>query len=131
MTKTISDDNIRQSLILIIKNTGMIEYISNANEFLVKIENDPKKIEPDQEAMTHNQPQPVLIDVKALREPVGMTPTGNALGIELNTLRYWEHGLSKPKGPALALLKVIAEKPDFVMGILSQSKMTDNKSLLV
>jgi Trp operon repressor len=42
MTKTLSDD-IRHSLILTIKNTGMIEDISNANEFLVKIENEPKK----------------------------------------------------------------------------------------
>jgi len=70
--------------------------------------------------------------VKAIREKVGLTEVNfaNTLGINLKTLRYWEQGSRQPEGPALVLLKVIAEKPDIIMSILSQLKITDNRGML-
>jgi putative transcriptional regulator len=72
-----------------------------------------------------HKPKPITpIDVKALREKLDMNDImfANALSISLNTLQGWEEGQSQPKGPALALLRVIKERPD-VMSILSQPKM--------
>jgi DNA-binding transcriptional regulator YiaG len=132
MAKKLSND-IRVCLIHLIKDTGMIEYVSNAKDFLVEVGH--QKNDPNNEAIAiiHNKPKPVLIDVKALREKVDMTEIGfaSALGIDLKTLRYWERGRLQPRGPALALLKVIAKKPDFVMSILSQSKIIDNSGMSV
>jgi putative transcriptional regulator len=34
-----------------------------------------------------------------------------AFGISLATLRRWEQGLHRPRGPARALLRVIAREP--------------------
>jgi putative transcriptional regulator len=69
--------------------------------------------------------KPITIDVKALREKLGITKTdfAHALGISLTTLRHWERGTRQPQGPALALLRVIAEKPEVVESVLSQPKM--------
>ncbi|MEN8219320.1 MAG: helix-turn-helix domain-containing protein [Pseudomonadota bacterium] len=78
----------------------------------------------DEIAIIH-KPKPVTpIDVKKLREKLDLSEIGfaNALNINLNTLRHWERGNRQPKGPALALLKVITERPE-VMSILSQPLM--------
>ena len=72
--------------------------------------------------------KPKSLDVKKLRETLEMNENGfaHALNISVNTLRYWEQGKRQPKGPALVLLKIIAEKPD-VMNILSQPNfLTEN-----
>jgi putative transcriptional regulator len=34
------------------------------------------------------------------------------LGISVRTLQKWEQGTRKPTGPALTLLRVVAEHPD-------------------
>ncbi|OQY46071.1 MAG: transcriptional regulator [Candidatus Parabeggiatoa sp. nov. 2] len=72
--------------------------------------------------------KPKSLDVKTLRETLEMNESGfaHALNISVNTLRHWEQGKRQPKGPALVLLKVIAEKPD-VMNMLSQPNfLTEN-----
>ena len=64
----------------------------------------------------HNEQMPLYLltvfgkgekadDVKAIREKVGMKQTEFAasFGISLGTLRHWERGDRKPRGPALAL----------------------------
>jgi putative transcriptional regulator len=72
-------------------------------------------------AIIHRIEPVAPIDVKALREKLDMNEIGfaNALNINLNTLLDWERGGDQPKGPALALLSVIAERPD-VISILSR-----------
>ncbi len=85
-----------------------------------------------QEAIEYAQGQPVnaqvhqpqAIDVKAVREQVGMTQTAfaAAFGISLGTLRHWERGDRKPQGPALVLLQVVAREPQAVLRALASGQ---------
>jgi putative transcriptional regulator len=61
------------------------------------------------------------VDVKAVREQVGMSQTEFALafGISVGTLRHWERGDRKPRGPALVLLNIVAKEPQVVLRALS------------
>ncbi len=61
------------------------------------------------------------VDVKAIREKVGMSQSefASAFGISLGTLRHWERGDRKPRGPALVLLNVVAKEPKAVLRALS------------
>ena len=63
------------------------------------------------------------IDVKAIREKIGMSQSefASAFGISLGTLRHWERGDRKPRGPALVLLNVVAKEPRVVFKALSAS----------
>lgn len=65
------------------------------------------------------QPEPV--DVKELRQRVGMTQEQFAarFGFSVATLRHWERGDRAPAGPALVLLNVIARDHKAVMRALS------------
>ncbi|MCP4429324.1 MAG: helix-turn-helix domain-containing protein [Chloroflexi bacterium] len=60
------------------------------------------------------------VDVKAIRKKVGMSQSefASAFGISLGTLRHWERGDRKPRGPALTLLNLIAKEPGLVMQVL-------------
>ena len=61
------------------------------------------------------------VDVKAVREQVGMSQTefASAFGISVVTLRHWERGDRKPRGPALVLLNIVAKEPQVVLRALS------------
>ena len=61
------------------------------------------------------------VDVKAIREQVGMSQSefASAFGISLGTLRHWERGDRKPRGPALVLLNVVKKNPSAVLNALS------------
>ena len=61
------------------------------------------------------------VDVKAVREQVGMSQTefASAFGISVGTLRHWERGDRKPRGPALVLLNIVAKEPQVVLRALS------------
>ena len=61
------------------------------------------------------------LDVKAIRFDIGMTQTqfASSFGISLGTLRHWERGGRKPRGPALVLLNVVAKEPEAVLRALS------------
>ncbi|GBC61594.1 transcriptional regulator [Desulfonema ishimotonii] len=65
---------------------------------------------------------PSAPDVRAIRNKTGMSQNefASTIGISLQTLRYWEKGQRKPKGPVLVLLNIIEKAPDTVMDILSQ-----------
>jgi len=65
-----------------------------------------------------HRPRPV--DVKALRQRVGMTQEQFAanFGFSTATLRHWERGDRAPHGPALVLLNVIERNPSAVMEAL-------------
>jgi len=61
------------------------------------------------------------VDVKAVREQVGMSQTefASAFGISVGTLRHWERGDRTPRGPALVLLNIVAKEPQVVLRALS------------
>jgi putative transcriptional regulator len=63
------------------------------------------------------------VDVKAIRKKVTMSQTefASAFGISLATLRHWERGDRKPRGPALVLLNVVAKEPEAVLRALSKT----------
>lgn len=44
------------------------------------------------------------------------------LGVPIETIRNWEQGKRSPRGPARALLAVIAHAPDTVFAALSQPR---------
>ena len=52
-------------------------------------------------------------DVAAVRRAVGMSQAqfAKAFGVSLATLRRWEQGVRRPRGPAQSLLRVIAREP--------------------
>lgn len=60
------------------------------------------------------------VDVKSVREMLGMSQSefASAFGISLGTLRHWERGDRKPRGPALVLLNIVAKKPEVVLKAL-------------
>ena len=64
--------------------------------------------------------KPKHIDVKKLRERMGMSQPGFAasFGISLGTLRHWERGDRYPQGPALVLLNLLSKDPNTVLEIL-------------
>ena len=66
---------------------------------------------------------PRTIDVKAIREQIGMTQMAfaAAFGISLSTLRHWERGDRTPRGPARVLLHVAAREPQAVLRALEKA----------
>jgi putative transcriptional regulator len=64
---------------------------------------------------------PRAVDVKAVRAKVGMTQTQFAahFGFSVATLRHWEQGTRRPRGPALVLLNVIEHNPQAVIAALA------------
>lgn len=61
--------------------------------------------------------------VRELRRRARLTQAEFAarLGVPLDTIRNWEQGKRSPRGPARALLAVIAHAPDTVFAALSGS----------
>lgn len=61
------------------------------------------------------------LDVKSIRLGVGMSQPefASAFGISLGTLRHWERGDRKPRGPARVLLSVLKKEPKAVLKALS------------
>ena len=62
------------------------------------------------------------LDIKSIREGTRKTQNEFALmiGVSPGTLRNWEQGRRKPEGPAMALLKVVQQNPDYVAKVLTQ-----------
>jgi putative transcriptional regulator len=71
-------------------------------------------------AIVH-RPLSTRIDVATLRGRLGLTKQKFArlCGVSHSTLQRWERGDCQPRGTALALLKVMAVKPNEVINILS------------
>ncbi len=61
--------------------------------------------------------------VKDLRARARLTQTEFAarLGVPVDTIRNWEQGKRDPRGPARALLRVIAHAPDIAFAALAAS----------
>ena len=62
-------------------------------------------------------------EVRHLRQRAQLTQTEFAarLGVPVETIRNWEQGKRMPRGPARALLAVIAHAPDMVFAALAPS----------
>jgi len=60
-------------------------------------------------------------DAKAIRTRLGVTQIQFAgmLGIPVGTYLKWEHGKRRPTGPARALLRIAAARPEVVHGLLA------------
>lgn len=60
-------------------------------------------------------------DIKAIRFRLKKSQSEFALmiGVSVSTLQNWEQGRRVPEGPARALLKIAAEKPDVLIEALS------------
>jgi putative transcriptional regulator len=61
------------------------------------------------------------VDVKTIRRRLGKSQTefAHLIGVSVATLRNWEQGRRRPKGPARALLKVAATNPEIVAAALA------------
>ncbi len=61
------------------------------------------------------------VDVRNVRKNTGMSQRDFALsfGISLGTLRHWERGDRKPKGPALVLLNLVKKEPNTILRLIS------------
>ena len=64
-----------------------------------------------------------LPTVRDLRRRVCLTQLefASRLGVPVETIRNWEQGKRMPRGPARALLAVIAHAPDTVFSALAKS----------
>ena len=60
------------------------------------------------------------IDIRRLRESVKVSQSKFALmiGGSVDTVQNWEQGRRKPRGPAMALLRVFEKNPKVVVGAL-------------
>jgi putative transcriptional regulator len=73
-------------------------------------------------AMTCVAPEPVTLPlVRELRRRARLTQLEFAarLGVPVETIRNWEQGKRMPRGPARALLAVIAHAPETVFAALA------------
>ena len=63
------------------------------------------------------------LEVRDLRRQVHLTQQEFAakLGVPVETIRNWEQGKRMPRGPARALLTVIAHAPDTVFAALAKT----------
>lgn len=61
------------------------------------------------------------VDVAEIREGLKLSQPkfAHLLGISVGTLRNWEQGRRQPEGPARALLRVAAARPDAVLEALA------------
>jgi putative transcriptional regulator len=66
-------------------------------------------------------------EVRDLRQRAKLTQMEFAarLGVPVETIRNWEQGKRMPRGPARALLAVIAHAPDTVFAALAPGAATD------
>ena len=77
---------------------------------------------PAEQGTPQGTPQGTL-EVRDLRRRACLTQQEFAarLGVPVETIRNWEQGKRAPRGPARALLAVIAHAPDTVFAALAKS----------
>jgi DNA-binding transcriptional regulator YiaG len=71
-------------------------------------------------AAIKNQAAVGPMDIKAMRQKLDLSQGEFARLIQVNvrTLQNWEHGHRHPTGPARALLKIVAARPDAALDAL-------------
>jgi len=61
------------------------------------------------------------IDIRKLRESLGVSQSQFArmIGVSVDTAQNWEQGRRRPRGPAMALLRVFEKNPKAVVDALT------------
>src|SRR5579871_258017 len=91
-----------------LKADGRIVEIRDGREF---------PLAPERLAVT--EPPAVQVREIRLRNRLTQAEFAARLGVPLDTIRNWEQGKRSPRGPARALLAVIAHSPDTVFAALA------------
>ena len=94
-----------------LKADGRIVELRDGQEFPLA----PEALAPSMDSGT--------VEVRDLRRRAQLTQQEFAarLGVPVETIRNWEQGKRAPRGPARALLAVIAHAPDTVFAALAKS----------
>ncbi len=73
--------------------------------------------------MSSGRSEAAIPEVRDLRQRARLTQQEFAakVGVPVETIRNWEQGKRMPRGPARALLAVIAHAPDTVFAALAKS----------
>jgi putative transcriptional regulator len=74
---------------------------------------------PDSSPLLKETAVPVVRDLRR-RAKLTQAEFAARLGVPLETIRNWEQGKRSPRGPARALLTVIAHEPEMVFAALAR-----------
>jgi putative transcriptional regulator len=101
-----------------LKADGRIVELRDGQEFPLA----PAMAVSSPEAALSFAPAEALPTVRDLRRRVRLTQLefASRLGVPVETIRNWEQGKRMPRGPARALLAVIAHAPDTVFSALAK-----------
>ncbi|PIT04276.1 XRE family transcriptional regulator [Bradyrhizobium nitroreducens] len=99
-----------------LKADGRIVEVRDGQEF-------PVQPSPEQPAIANPPAEAGSLAVRDLRRRACLTQMEFAakLGVPVETIRNWEQGKRAPRGPARALLAVIAHAPDTVFQALAKA----------
>jgi putative transcriptional regulator len=102
------------SMRLRLKADGRVVELRDGQEF---------PVQPVQPAVDTPPPEAGSLAVRDLRRRACLTQMEFAakLGVPVETIRNWEQGKRAPRGPARALLAVIAHAPDTVFQALAKA----------
>jgi putative transcriptional regulator len=76
---------------------------------------------PLQPAMAAGEADPVAVRDLRRRAQLTQQEFAARLGVPVETIRNWEQGKRAPRGPARALLAVIAHSPEMVFAALAKA----------
>jgi putative transcriptional regulator len=104
-----------------LKADGRIVELCDGQEFPLAPAAFAPPTTPSSEPATFSVPDMAKPAVRDLRHRARLTQQEFAarLGVPVETIRNWEQGKRMPRGPARALLAVIAHAPDTVFAALS------------
>jgi putative transcriptional regulator len=111
MAETPGGESIMQRLRL--KADGRIVELRDGGEFPLVPAMPPA-------APLEAQPSPAVRDLRR-RSRLTQQEFAARLGVPVETIRNWEQGKRMPRGPARALLAVIAHAPEMVFAALSRA----------
>jgi putative transcriptional regulator len=97
-----------------LKADGRIVELRDGQEFPLA----PVLSEPASAAATETAPLPAVRDLRR-RSRLTQLEFAARLGVPVETIRNWEQGKRAPRGPARALLAVIAHSPETVFAALA------------
>lgn len=78
---------------------------------------------PDMPSRKPASEAPVVRDLRR-RTKLTQAEFASRLGVPIETIRNWEQGKRSPRGPARALLTVIAHDPEMVFAALAPKELT-------
>jgi putative transcriptional regulator len=105
-----------------LKADGRIVELRDGQEFPLApamIEAVPE-VQPMLSVMADSATQPAVRDLRR-RAQLTQMEFASRLGVPVETIRNWEQGKRMPRGPARALLAVIAHAPEMVFSALAKS----------